>query len=199
MLTVILDEAPDAFYKIMRFYVPKGSRVLDITYGHGKLWASCPKDYYELVTNDVDPNSKAEYHLPFINLEAIPGSFHCVVYDPPYKYDTPSYKLYESIDEDWTTVKTKWTIEDQINSARVLNSVLPRMMYPNGLLIVKIMDTRYKGKLILNHKILIDEFSNFEVKDLLVYIRLLVGLFRNTRVAQTAHGYYIVFKLKEAL
>jgi len=58
------------------------------------------------------------------------------------------------------------------------------------------MDTRIKGELILNHKIIIDELTNFKIKDVLIYVRLGVGVFKNNKSAQTAHGFFLIFKKK---
>ena len=204
MISVLIGEQPDVLKQILSFYLPKGSKILDITYGHGKLFQASGNvsfDEYEIISNDIDPESPASYHFTFSELEEISkshGLFDAVIYDPPYKYDQPSYvfEILREKDSDWKPIKTKWTVDLQIKTARVLNSVLPKVLKDNGLLICKIMDTRYKGQLILNHVILIQEFTNFDLIDILVYIRTLMGLFRNNRHSQTAHGYYLIFRRK---
>jgi len=198
MLSVLLGEQSDNLKHILKFYLPKGSKILDVTYGHGKIWSSISKDCYKVVTNDIDPESLAKYHHSFNNLELISkeyGKFDAILYDPPYKYGKSSYILNEVDDKDWRPIKTKWRVIDQVTSAQTLNIILPEILKPNGSLIVKIMDTRYQGNLIPNHMLLIQEFKNFRLKDIYIYIRLLVGLFKNLKTPQTAHGFYLIFKL----
>jgi len=200
LLSVLIGEQPEILKQILEFYLPKGSSILDITYGHGKLYQASGYvnfDEYTIIGNDIDPDSPAKHHLPFDDLPSLVdeyGKFDCVIYDPPYKYNEPSFILFKRPDYDWSSNKTKWSINDQMESAKILNKILPMVLNPNGLLIVKIMDTRYKGELILNHSIIIDAFKNFELIDVIVYIRTLVGVFRNNRHSQTAHGYYLIFK-----
>jgi len=201
MLTVLFGEQFDTFRHILEFYLPEGARILDVTYGHGKLWQTVGKAArfrYEVVTNDIDPESPAQFHVPITELPSVfPWhSFDAIIYDPPYKYDKPSYILYQRSDQDWTPIKTKWSIELQKKCAFDLNNIAPVLLKREGFLIVKIMDTRYKGELVLNHKLIIDSLTRFELIDLLVYIRTLVGLFKNEKHAQTAHGYFLVFKVK---
>jgi hypothetical protein len=72
--------------------------------------------------------------------------------------------------------------------------VLPKVLRPEGFVIVKIMNTRLNGRLIRNNQIICENFSNFELKDEYVYIRTDVGFYRNPTTPQTAHGYYLVFR-----
>jgi len=201
LLSVLLKEQFDALRDILEFYLDPGSKILDITYGHGKLWqfiGNGVSNKYQVISNDVDPGSPSQYHYSFPSLHKIPHSpYDCVLYDPPYKYNTSSFILFQRSDDDWRPNKTKWSISSQVQSARTLNNVLPPLLKENGLLIVKIMDTRYRGKLVLNHKIMLDTFSNFTIEDIIVYIRLLVGLFKNKKHSQTAHGYFMVFRVNK--
>lgn len=206
MISVLIGEQPDILKQILNFYLPKGSKILDITYGHGKLFQASGNisfDEYDIISNDIDPESPALYHLSFTQLSKIVkdhGLFDAVIYDPPYKYDQPSYvfEISREQDSDWKPIKTKWTIDFQIRTANILNSVLPSVLKDNGLLICKIMDTRLRGHLILNHVILIQQFTNFELIDILIYVRTLMGLFRNNKHSQTAHGYYLIFRKRSS-
>jgi len=197
MLSVLFGEQSEILKQILEFYLPKGSKILDVTYGHGRLSGNLMLEY-EIVSNDVDPESTSQYHLPFNRLFEIVkdhGKFDAVIYDPPYKYDQPSYifKVIPEQDTDWKPIKTKWTINHQISSATTLNCVLPSILKKKGFLIAKIMDTRKNGKLILNHSIIINCLTNFELTDLIIYVRTMMGLFRNNKHSQTAHGYFLIF------
>jgi len=197
VLSVLFGEQFNNLRQILEFKLSPNAKILDVTYGHGKLWQSVNKTthVFNVVKNDIDPETPAEYHYSFDDLEMIPQrDFDAALYDPPYMYGKSSYIFYNRKDEDWTQNKTKWTIKDQIRCAIVLNNVLPIMLKPNGLLVVKIMDTRFKGKLIPNHKLLMDALTSFELVDVVIYVRLGVGVFKNRKSSQTAHGFYLIFQ-----
>ena len=198
MLSVLFGEQFDNFRNILEFYLPDNSKILDVTYGGGKLWDSVnsysyPK--YDLIKNDIDLEQETDYHLEFGDLEQIKETpFDAIIYDPPYKYDTKSFSFYDRPDYDWKSNKSLWTLESQKGCAKILNAVIPRILKKNGLVVVKIMDVRVDGKLIPNHDIIINEFSSLELKDIIIYVRLGVGVFKNKSSPQTAHGYYLIFK-----
>lgn len=198
MLSVLFGEQFDNLRHILEFRLQPNAKILDVTYGHGKLWQSVNKTthLFEVIKNDIDLETPADYHYEFEDLEKIPQrEFDAVLYDPPYMYGKSSYIFYNRTDEDWTQNKTKWKIENQVQCAETLNNILPLMMKSDGLLIAKIMDTRVKGKLIPNHKILMDTFTNFELIDIVIYVRLGVGVFKNKKSSQTAHGFYLIFRV----
>ena len=64
-------------------------------------------------------------------------------------------------------------------------------------MLVKIMDTRLNKKLVPNHYYCLKHLNNLRLYDILIYVRLMVGVFANPNVAQTAHGFYLVFRRKE--
>lgn len=198
MLSVLLGEHPDLVKQLVEFYVPKGSSILDLTYGHGKLWSAIDRSHYDLVTNDVDPDSPAEWHVPFRSMMTNPfrQRFNLALYDPPYMYGRHSKYLLSVVEKDeWKPVKTKLTVEKQIELVQVLNQALPILLEDDGLLLVKIMNTRLKGHLILSNQIICKQLTQFEVKAEYVYIRTNTGFFRLKHTPQTAHGYYLVFSL----
>jgi len=209
MLSVLFSEQFDNFRHILEFYLGPEAIILDTTYGHGKLWQNVNRtkttsNMWIIISNDVDSKSPAKYHYPIEDLHLIAkihGLFDAVIYDPPYKYDVESYVFFQDPkkDADWQPNKTKWSVLDQVQCAKKLNLSAPQLLKEDGLLIVKIMDTRFKRELILNHKIIMDMLTNFELIDLLIYVRLGVGVFKNANVAQVAHGYYLVFKKKKTL
>lgn len=190
------------FKQVVDFYAPHARNVADLTYGHGKLWTSFVN--YVLRTNDIDPQSPAAYHLPiweFIErTEEICGADHwdLVVIDPPYKYNQPSYGLGKrEADKDWQGVKTLWTLSDHLQMIDIVNARLSYKMNDDSILLVKIMDTRLNGKLIPNHLLWVQFLSNFQLVDLVIYMRTMVGVFTNKKTAQVAHGYYLIFKRRK--
>lgn len=200
MLSLLFGEQFDNLRHILEFYLSEGSKILDITYGRGGLWQSVKKatpQIFQLTTNDIDLDSPAQHHYYFNDLLKIPiRDFDAVVYDPPYLYGRESFKLHNRPNEAWTTNKTKWTVDLQVACAQELNKVLPHLLKKDGFLVVKIMDSRFKGQLVLNHKIIIDELTNFQIRDIIIYARLGVGVFKNKKTPQTAHGFYLIFVLR---
>jgi hypothetical protein len=198
MLSVLFGEQFDNFRHILEFYLGDNSKILDVTYGAGKLWQSVNKVSYpnwNIIKNDVDLEMNTDYHYDFENLCRIDEKdFDAVIYDPPYLYGRTSYIFYYRTDEDWTQNKTKWTVDAQVKCAKQLNGALPELLRDDGFLIVKIMDSKDDGKLILNHDIIINEMTNLELKDIIIYVRLGVGVFKNSVSPQTAHGYYLIFQ-----
>uniref|UniRef100_A0A6M3XXU9 Putative methyltransferase n=2 Tax=viral metagenome TaxID=1070528 RepID=A0A6M3XXU9_9ZZZZ len=198
MLSVLFGEQDTIFKNILEFYVPAPAKILDLTWGAGKLWQSVDErmSRYDIIKLDVNKlETRPSIYCDIRNLP-LAGTFKGIIYDPPYKYDARSFTFLSRPDYDWKPSKSLWTLQAQINTAKSLNEQLPFLMDEDSRLIIKIMDTRVKGRMILNHKMLIDLFTNFELVDLLIYIRLGVGVFRNPRTAQVAHGYYLVFRKK---
>jgi len=200
MLSVLFGEQFDIFRQILNFYKPNGGEVLDLTYGNGTLWRSKAKNEYNVTTVDIDTSTNAQYHCDFRNL---PTEITCkqkdvIVYDPPYKYETQSFTLQNRKDKGWKdkAERTLWTLKQQIENATILNNELPKLLTDDGILIIKIMDTRIKGQLIPAHTMFINELTNFAIKDICVYIKLGVGVFVNNVSAQTAHGFFLIFKKK---
>jgi len=212
MLSILWGEAPDVFKQVLEFYVEPYSSILDLTYGNGKMWRSLDERYtMHLTTNDVDPESPSQFHVPFHQIaDFLKGvrkgllNIDAAIYDPPYKYEQPSHYLrlnhgglalhHGENDLDWKANKTKWMVQDQVSTAEVLNTELPKILRDGGSVIVKIMNTRLKGNLIANDRIIIDAFTNFSLFDQVVYVRTLTGLFHNIKRAQVAHGFYLIFK-----
>ena len=200
MLSVLFGEQFDNFRHILEFYLEDEANILDVTYGSGKLWQtvnSTTPHKYNLIKNDIDTEQEVDYHLDFEDLEQIEEHpFDAIIYDPPYKYDTKSFSFNERPDYDWKSNKSLWKLESQIGCARILNTVFPKILKSEGLVIVKIMDVRVKGRLIQNHQLIIKEFTNLQLLSEIIYVRLGVGVFKNKVSPQTAHGYYLIFENK---
>lgn len=205
MLSVLFGEQYDVFRQILEFYKPHGSKILDLTYGKGTLWKSASKisawEDYDVTTVDIDKTTKAQYHCDFAELppEISEVKRDILVYDPPYKYESPRFILQNRKAEGWKDKpqKTLYSLDIQKANIEKLNNIALNLLKDDGILIVKIMDTRYKGKLIPAHCMFINGLTNFEIKDILIYIKLGVGIFVNKKSAQTAHGFFLIFKKKE--
>jgi hypothetical protein len=70
----------EIFPEVLSLYVPKGSRVADVTYGKGVFWKNIPANKYRLHHTDLADGIDCR-HLPYVH-----ASFDCVVLDPPYMH-----------------------------------------------------------------------------------------------------------------
>jgi SAM-dependent methyltransferase len=195
VLTVLLGESADNLAHLFRFYAGSADKLLDVTYGAGTLSKRVP---VPVVGVDKDPESSAQIiadsagPLPFED-----GSFGAAVLDPPYLYGAKAMHMGPVGQKTWSNVRSTWKNPNELRemAARV-GRELARLVAPDGVLFVKIMDSRYRGKLIRNHDIVTEalEGVGFTLIDQIVYLRTVTGSFVNPRTAQSAHGYFLIFR-----
>src|SRR3990167_8274776 len=195
MLTVIYAESADNLAHLIRFYAPTADRLLDITYGGGTLSSRSP---IPVTGIDIDRGSKAHIIADItLPLPVEKGSFEIAVYDPPYLYGSKAMHMGPVGMKTWQPERSTWkTPVDLIHLTNGAASNLYPVMKPNGCTVVKIMDSRFKGRLILNHRLVTDAFeaNNWRLVDQIVYIRTVTGSFVNKKSAQCAHGYFLIFR-----
>ena len=195
MLSVLFAESGDNLAHLVRFYAPHADRLLDVTFGGGTLSrrVSIP-----VVGVDKDPTTKATIiadsavALPF---EA--DSFRAAVYDPPYLYGTKAMHMGPVGQKTWEEQRSTWKApEDLATTSDGIAQQLYRVLAPDGVVIVKIMDSRFKGRLIRNHDIVARAFERhgWRLHDVLVYVRTVTGSFVNAVSAQSTHGYFLILK-----
>lgn len=68
----------DVFPNILALYVPKGSRIADVTYGKGVFWRNVDESEYELIKSDAQMGIDAR-DLPYED-----DFLDALVLDPPY-------------------------------------------------------------------------------------------------------------------
>lgn len=196
MLSVLLLEQDDIIPHLVKFYAPGAKRVLDCTYGKGTLVRSLEgvqvygSDLLPLQTKATDSVVRANFgYLPFAD-----KSFDVTIYDPPYLYGKQSTILYERSDTDWQPQHTMLQKPDDFLS--LVSLAAPECLRVSSLCFAKVMNSRIKGVLVDNKHMINQSFTNsgWTLLDELIYVRLGVGVFRNRRTAQVAHGYYLVFK-----
>jgi len=191
MLSVLLMEADDALPHLVRFYSKPRASILDITYGKGTL----VRKWDGPVTGiDLKPQPVVGHRViegDFSSTE-IDGSFDVGLYDPPYLYGRTSEVLYQRSDPDWKSQHTNaFTPADFFELSRVAAVKLWRHC---PVALIKVMNSRIKGELVDNREMVREAFTsvNWKLRDELIYVRLGVGVFRNNRTAQVAHGYWLV-------
>ena len=194
MLSVLFGESGDNLAHLVRFYAPTATRLLDVTYGAGTLPRRSP---IPVVGVDKDPTSRAPVLADAGRLPFAPGSFAVACYDPPYLYGSKAMHGGPVGQKTWQPQRSTWkTPNDLIAMSAAVASELACILRPAGVVIVKIMDSRFKGRLIRNHDIVSAAFESneFVLLDQLVYLRTSIGSFVNLRSAQSAHGYFLIFR-----
>lgn len=194
MLSVLFAETGDCLAHLLRFYAPNAPALLDITYGAGALSrrVSIP-----VVGVDKDPLSKASIVCDLCSLPFEDAAFHVACFDPPYLYGYRALHMGLIEKTSWETQRSTWKHPDEFRdlSSKAAQE-LYRVIVADGVVIVKVMPSRFKGRMIRNEALAISAFEDkkWRLHDQIVYIRTLTGSFVNNVSAQNAHGFYLVFK-----
>jgi len=194
MLSVLFAESCDNLAHLVRFYAPHADRLLDVTYGNGTL---SKRVGIPVVGVDKDPDTNPTIRGDARNLPLDDASFHAACYDPPYLYGAKAMHMGPIGTKTWSNVRSTWkSPADLIDLSQGVARELRRVLSAEGVVIVKIMDSRYKGRLERNHEHVIRCFegAGFVMHDLIVYLRTVTGSFVNNKSAQSAHGYFLIFK-----
>lgn len=187
----------DAFPGILSLYVPRGSRVADVTYGKGVFWRNVPEGEYDLLPTDLSTGTDCR-NLPYDD-----ASIECVVFDPPYMH-TPggtahanhqNYETYYRNNEAGSTSKYHEAVLDLYFVAA---REAWRVLKPNGVYIVKCQDEVCANRQRLTHVEIINELEKlgFVTEDLFVIVRNgRPGVSRLLRQAHARknHSYFLVF------
>ncbi len=188
----------DVFPYVLSLYVPKGSKVADVTYGNGVFWKRVPEGTFELLPTDLVDGVDART-LPYPD-----QSLDCVVFDPPYMH-TPggtayvnhqSYERYYRNNSATSDKKYHEAVLDLYFSAAKESH---RVLRPDGIYIVKCADEVCASQQRLTHVELINEFQTygFVIEDLFILTRLTrPGVSRLLRQAHArkTHSYFLVFR-----
>lgn len=192
MLNVFLGEQPDNIALLFDFFCEPQGLVIDISGGTGHL-SSKLKERYKVVTSDIvgDPaNIQADWN----NLPFTPNCADAVLYDPPY-LQQQSKNLHGRPNTRW---QSRHSIDSGINHLKPIQEAF-NTLKPGGILVTKIQNCRIKGKYVNNDRVIREacEEVGFILRDVCIYLRLAVGVFRNKRTPQQAFGFYIVVEKPE--
>ena len=195
MLSVLYMESADAVAHIVRFYCPNAPALLDVTHGTGTMVKKCP---IPVVGVDKDPNSKASIIADSTALPLDDNSYQAAVFDPPYLYGSHAMHMGPIGKKTWTAERTTWKKPEELAgfSGGVARE-LRRVLTDDGVVIVKIMNSRNKGMLIRNDHLVVSAFEEhgFRLQDQLIYVRTVTGSFPNPKSAQMAHGFYLILRV----
>jgi len=216
----VADNA-DVFPLILSLYVPKHSRVADITYGLGTFWKKVPLADYELLASDIEPKDTGM--LPFVKVKAgvdcrcLPyedSSLDSVVFDPPYMEGlyrgakdhlagsgTHSAFRYAYSNGSVTSKGPKWH-EAVVDMYGRTGLEAYRVLREGGVFIVKCQDEVSANKQRLTHVEIITAYESigFYTKDLFVIVRRNnpgVSRLKRQVHARKNHSYFLVFEKKK--
>lgn len=179
------------------------ARIIDFSYGRGSYWRTdyqyrCKVTKTDAVPNSEDVIKKNLFDDDYSDL----GEFAAGIFDPPYLYGHPAFDY--GLNKDKGVKAESWAVEprftqnkneqDFINRVIALNRVAKQCIRKEGLLFVKVMDTRHKTKLVLNHCHIINNLPDFECWAMNVYVAGGAKTWKSH--SETSHGYWMVFKRK---
>lgn len=190
----------EVFPHILALYVPRGSRVADVTYGRGAFWKQINQKHYRVVASDLSTGVDCR-KLPYAD-----RSHDCVVLDPPYMH-TPggtahvehqNFESYYQNNGTGNSTGAKYheaVLELYFEAAREA----ARVLKDGGILIVKCQDEVCACKQRLTHVEIINELtqSQYIVEDLFVVLRMNrpgVSRILKQRHARKNHSYFLVFR-----
>jgi hypothetical protein len=188
----------DVFPYVLSLYVPRGSKVADVTYGTGIFWKQVPPEAYEVLATDLAQGVDAR-GLPYSD-----ASLDCVVFDPPYMH-TPGGTAHVNHGKYEEYYRNNRASSDKKYHEAVLDLYFGaareayRVLRPDGIYIVKCADEICSRRLRLTHVEIINhlETCRFIAEDLFIVVRLnRPGVSRMLAQAHTKknHSYFLVFR-----
>lgn len=187
----------DVFPFVLSLYVPKGSRVADVTYGKGVFWRNVPHGAFELLSTDLKSGVDCR-KLPYDD-----GSIDAVIFDPPYMH-TPggtahiNHQNFESYYQNNLASSNKKYHEAVLDLYFTAAREAWRVLREQGVYIVKCQDEVCANRQRLTHIEIINELDQigFVAEDLFVVMRTgKPGVSRILKQAHArkSHSYFIVF------
>lgn len=198
MLSVLFAESADNLAHLVRFYAPQAKRLLDVTHGSGTLTKRCP---IPVVSVDKDATTTAKVIADSTALPFLDSVFTVAVVDPPYLYGTPAAHMGLVGQKTWTNARSTWKAPHEFTACvDGIARELYRVLADEGVVFGKVMDSRFKGRIVRNHDLMAEAFEGhgFRLRDQIVYLRTVTGSFVNPKSAQSSHGYFLVFQKMKA-
>lgn len=196
VLTARVGRNADLFADVLAIYVPKGARVLDMTWGKGNFWTSVNTDDWRLTRNDAV--TEADTHEDFRATSFASASFDAVILDPPYALHGTGTPIKASISSPYnlnhalTPTSAKQVRE--VYAAGIAEA--RRLLVIGGVLIVKCQDQIESGRQHFIHADLL-ALDGFRCEDLFVMVQPTQPTMRHDyqNHARKNHSYFIVHRL----
>jgi hypothetical protein len=194
----------EVFPRIAELHIPRGAKVLDVTYGKGVFWKEIPAGTYDLEALDIQTGVDCR-RLPHGD-----STVDCVVLDPPYmeglyrpkKDHLAGDGTYKPFRDHYSNGEA--TIDGPRWHAAVLDMYFKagreayRVLRAGGTLIVKCQDEVSANEQHLTHIEIVNDFEKIGLycKDLFVVMRTnrpAVSVLRGQVHARKNHSYFLVF------
>ena len=186
----------EVFKRCLNFYAPPPKMVIDLTHGPGKFYQKVSGGY-TIIGCDVRALKEIKVRNdcrmpPFRN-----GMFDIAVMDTPYQFGGPRTKGESGIGDnvmEYAMVKKASEILELF-----VDSEINRILTPEGVLIVKIMDTIEWSDTIWNHIDLPKRLPSFHLYDLFLHRIYKSPPIRHKRQrhALKVHAFYMIFSKQE--
>lgn len=185
-------------------------KALDFTFGTGALWQEV--EDVEITKCDSQPLDENVHKKDIFNDDYDFGLHDFALFDPPYLIGRQGFD-YSAKLQDGKLVpmqyqgKRSWgtkgvakytanpTVEHFNNRVVHINNKAPNVLKPNGILFVKVMNTRYKKHYVAHNHDIVNLMTNFELVAEVPYIR--AGATTWKQKFQNLHGVWLVFRLKD--
>lgn len=189
-LTGLVGDNSDLFKSVADFYLKKGMRVADVTFGKGVFWKKIDTSIFDFLPSDLQTG------VDFTALPYDASSIDALVLDPPYMHGGDTVK--KSINDCYKNQNTSHESVIRLYTAGALEAA--RVLKKKGLFIFKAQDEIESGKQRLSSHELISVFEKlgFRVLDCFVLIQKSVPTMREKyqKTARKNHSYLYVMEFR---
>ncbi len=199
ILTASVGKNAEQFRDILRLYVPEGSVIADVTFGHGYFWKLVDNSKYTVLASDLSDrmfNPQVHAFDQFMRLQAdmtrLPyrnESLDCMIIDPPYGRTGGLHKKSWKIGESYNLEQTSpGNMEAILGLYRSAAGEAARCLRYGGTAIVKFQDAIESGRQWWMHKLVREEFQGYGVFNKL--LDMFVMIQEHTPVMAHKHQYH---------
>jgi tRNA G10 N-methylase Trm11 len=200
ILTAHVCDNSELFPKILSLYVPKDSKVADVTYGKGVFWKNVDKNKYEFHPSDIKDG------IDCLKLTYIDDSFDCIVFDPPYMHISgqTTHNSHQKFEEYYQNNNTSSSSPLKYHDAVLdlyykMGAKAFRILKNKGIFIVKCMDEVCANVQRLTHLEITNDYikKGFIIEDLFVLVRSnkpgVSNMIKQVH-GRKNHSYFLVFR-----
>lgn len=215
MFTFLIQKQSRILLELLQLYYPAGAKIIDLTFGKGRLWAdvfASPtlRAMYPVTACDASPAPDAEGGVTAVKRNLFSDTYddlglHDVaVYDPPYLVQRVSFDYANVSSRSWgASDLEKFTTNSSVEvfnyRVECVREKARTFLKPGGQLLVKILDPRKDTKLICHHLSVANILmTDFELVDIAVYERIGPSTNNIRGHLHNLHGYWLAFQLKES-
>lgn len=195
----------DTFSWILHYFDPNKKNpdiqttIFDLTCSEMEMWKEDDFNFFQVITNDINKDIKADYHIDCSEAYRLPVSAHIILYDPPYinlknrKDKKEREKLYA-----YNLMNSLKNLEDLTRDTAMSSYAL---LKPEGRLIAKITNFHYgKDQEMFGCYEYKKWFSNyFILVDDIIYrfYKHIPNLAQYSKKIAMTHSHFMIFKPKK--